>query len=67
VKKYIDNQIKWLKRYSDAEIKSIRETSDKVKDQTSKFVTRSELLTAVVAVIIILTWLMSLLNPNPIN
>jgi len=66
---YIGNQIKWMKAYTDAEIKSIREAVDKVeatnkakfeaqnewrqqfKDQTGTFVTRRELLIAVIAVI----------------
>jgi len=66
---YVNNQVEWLKRYTDAEIKSIRDAVGKVeavnvakfegqnewrqqmKDQTSTYVTRTELWTAVFLII----------------
>lgn len=42
-KKYIDNQIKWLKKYTDAELKSVREAVDKVETtNTAKFEAQNE-------------------------
>lgn len=78
-KKYTDNQIKWVKKFFDAEVKSIRDAVDKVettyasyresqnewisqmKDQTARFITRRELLGAVVAIIGIMTSIIAIL------
>lgn len=78
-KTYTDNQIQWVKKFFDAEVKSIREAVDKVettyasyresqnewrsqmKDQTARFITRRELLGAVVAIIGIMTSIIAIL------
>lgn len=78
-KKYTDNQIKWVKKFFDAEVNSIRDAVDKVettyasyresqnewrsqmKDQTARFITRRELLGAVVAIIGIMTSIIAIL------
>jgi len=40
---YIDNQIKWMKDYTDAEIRAIREAVDKVdKTNNAKFEAQNE-------------------------
>lgn len=42
-KEYTNNQIEWLKRYTDAEIKSVREAVDKVETtNTAKFEAQNE-------------------------
>lgn len=42
-KNYTNNQIKWLKKYTDAEIKSVREAVDKVeKTNQAKFDSQNE-------------------------
>jgi hypothetical protein len=41
--KYIDNQIEWIKKYFDAEVKSIREAVDKVEaTNRAKFEAQNE-------------------------
>lgn len=78
-KKYTDNQIRWVKKFFDAEVNSIRDAVDKVettyasyresqnewrsqmKDQTARFITRRELLGAVVAIIGIMTSIIAIL------
>lgn len=78
-KRYTDNQVRWVKKYFTAEVKSIREAVDKVettyasyresqnewrsqmKDQTARFITRRELLGAVVAIIGIMTSIIAIL------
>jgi hypothetical protein len=42
-RKYVDNQVRWLKMYTDAEMRAVREAVDKVETtNTAKFEAQNE-------------------------